>query len=112
MIQSYLVHFTATALDCDFTCPSWEHALSDIYIKDQLISGIANDALQADLQAEAGTLKSLDQNVCYAEAFESALQNQNSEVSISDIAMARMSTYRGQKNNAPQVNTGDVRTST
>ena len=37
-IQNYLVH-----LDCNFTCPLCEHDLSDIYIKDQIIRGIAND---------------------------------------------------------------------
>ena len=73
LTQSYLIYLRATALDYDFTCPSCEHNLSGIYIKDKLIRGIANDALQADLLAKAGTHKSLEQNVCHTEAFESAL---------------------------------------
>ena len=84
--------------DCNFTCPSCEHDLSDIYIKDQIIRGIANDTPQADLLTKAGTLKSLEQNVRHAEAFESALRDQNSIASASDAASARLSTYSKQKN--------------
>ena len=58
-IQSYLVSLRATALDYDFTYPLCEHDRLDIYIKDQLIKGIANDALQTNLLVKAGTLKSM-----------------------------------------------------
>ena len=68
-IQNYLVCLRAIAVDCSFSCPSCKHYLSDIYIKDQIIRGVANDALQADLLAIAGTLKTLKQNVHHAEAF-------------------------------------------
>ena len=70
------------------------------------------DTLQANLLAKAGTLKSLEQNVCHAETFKSALWDQNSMASISDIAIARMLTYHKQKNNTPQTITGNVCTST
>ena len=72
-IQNYLVRLRAVAVDCCFSYPTCEHDLSDIYIRDQIIRGVANDALQADLLAKAGTLKTLEQNLCHAEAFESAL---------------------------------------
>ena len=49
--------------------------MSDIYIKDQIIWGVANDALQADLLAKAGTLKTLEQNLHHAEALESVLRD-------------------------------------
>ena len=62
-IQNYLVRLRAVAVDCNFSCPSYEHDLSDIYIKDPIIRGVANNALQADLLAKAGTLKILEQNV-------------------------------------------------
>ena len=71
-IRQYLVHFRATATDCNFSCPCCEHDLPNIYIKDQFIRGIANNALQTDLRAKARMLKSLDQNICHAEEFESA----------------------------------------
>ena len=62
-IQIYLVHLRAVAVDCSFLCPSCEHDLSDIYNKDQIIRGVPNDTLQADLLAKAGTPKTLEQNV-------------------------------------------------
>ena len=62
-IQSYLVRLRAMALDCNYMCPACEHDLSDIYIKDQLIKGVASDALQIDLLAKAGLLKTLEQNI-------------------------------------------------
>ena len=96
-IQNYLVRLRAVAVDCSFSCPLCEHELSDIYIKDQIIRGVANDALQADLLAKAGTLKTVEQNVRHAEAFESALQNQTSMAGASDTTSARLSTYCRQK---------------
>ena len=101
-IQSYLVRLRATALDCNYMCPACEHDLSDIYIKDQLIKGVASDALQTDLQAKAGLLKTLEQNISHAEAFKSAVRDQMSMSSTPDIA--RMSTYHQQKSNAQQKN--------
>ena len=62
-----------TAQDCDFTCPICNHDLSDMYIKDQLIKGTANDALQEDLLAKACSLKTLEESINHAEAFEAAL---------------------------------------
>ena len=106
-IQNYLVRLRAAAVDCNFTCPSCEYDLSDIYIKDQIIWGIVNDTLQADLLAKAGMLKSLEQNVCDVEAFESALRDQNSIAGTSDAASAQLSAYRRQKN-MPQANKGKV----
>ena len=44
-IQNYLVCLRAIAIDCDFTCLSCEYDLADIYIKDQIIRGIANNTL-------------------------------------------------------------------
>ena len=71
-----------------------------MYIKDQLIKGIASDALQVDLLAKAGVLKTLEQNVSHAEAFESAVRDQMSVSSSPDIA--RLSTYRRRKSNTQQ----------
>ena len=86
--------------------------LTDVYIKDQLSRVIANDELQAHLLAKAGMLKSLKQNVCHTEAFESVLWDQSSNASTSDIAVSWMSTYCRQKNSISQTNKGNVCTST
>ena len=72
-IQNYLVHLRAVAVDCNFTSPSCEYDLSDIYIKDQIIQEIANDILLPGLLAKTGMFNSLKQNIHHAEAFESAL---------------------------------------
>ena len=110
-IQNNLVCLRAIALDSNFTYPSCEHDLSDIYIKDQLIRQIASDTFQDDLLAKVGTLKSLEQNACQVEAFKSALRVQTSMASTSDIAIAWMSTYRRWKN-TQQINKGNLHTST
>ena len=96
-IQQYLVCLRATATDYNFSCPCCEHDLSDIYIKNQFIRGIANDALQTDLLAKARVLKSLDQNVCHTEEFELALRDQTAITDTLNIATIRMSTYQRQK---------------
>ena len=105
LIQQYLVRLRATATDCNFS-------LSDIYIKDQFIRRIANDALQTDQLAKAGVQRSLDLNVCHAEAFESALRDQTAMTDTSDVATIWMSTYRRQKNSAARTNRGNIDPST
>ena len=112
-IQQYLVHLRATATDCNFSCPHCKHDLSDIYIKDQFIRGIANDALQTYLLAKAGMPKSLNQNVCHVEVFELALWDQPAMTDTSDIATIWISTYcRQKKNRTAQTNRGNIDTST
>ena len=104
-IQQYLVHLRAIVTDCNFPCPCCEHDLSDIYIKDQFIRGIANNALRTDLLAKAGVLKSLNQKVCHAESFESTLQDQTAMTDTSDTATIWMSTYpRWKKNRTARTN--------
>ena len=47
---------------------------------------IANDVLQADMLAKAGSLKTLEQNISHAEVFEIAKWDQNEISGVSDIA--------------------------
>ena len=96
-VSDYLIRLKSGARDCNFICPNCDHDLSGIYVKDQFIRGIANDALQADLLAKAGSLETLEQNVSHAQAFEMALRDQNKMSGISDIARLQMSAYRRQK---------------
>ena len=67
-----------------------------------IIRGVANDALQADLLAKPGTLKTLEQNVRHAEAFESALRDQTSMDGASDTTTARLPTYHRKKEQSPK----------
>ena len=96
-VSDYLIRLKSGARDCNFICPNCDHDLSGIYVKDQFIRGIANDALQADLLAKAGSLETLEQNVSHAQAFEMALRDQNKMSSVSDIARLQMSAYRQQR---------------
>ena len=60
-------------------------------------SMIANDMLQADMLPKVKSLKTLEQNMKYTEAFEMAMQDQNKMSGILDIAALLMSTYHQQK---------------
>ena len=77
-VQHFVVRLRAAAQDCHFTCPCCSYCLSDTYIEDQLVRGIANDALlQADLLTKASSLNTLERNIIHAEAFEAALRDQD-----------------------------------
>ena len=67
------------------------------YIKDQLIKGTANDALKADLLAKARSLKTLEENINHAEAFEAALRDQAQMFGTLEMSALRASTYRKEK---------------
>ena len=96
-IQNYLVQLQSGAWDCGFICPNCHHDLSHIYIKDQIIQGIAKNALQADMLAKAESVKTLEQNISHAKAFEMAMWDQNEISGVSDIAELQMSAYRQQR---------------
>ena len=93
-VQQFVIHLRSTAQDCDFTCPICNHDLSDIYIKDQLIKGTANDALEADLLVKASSLKTFVENIHHAEAFEAALRDQAQVSGTLEMLALRASTYR------------------
>ena len=45
------------------------------HVKDQFIRGVQNDILQIDILAKANLVRSLEDNVKHAEAFEIAVQD-------------------------------------
>ena len=94
-VQQFVVRLRGIAQDCGITCPICNHDLSDIYIKDQLIKGTANDVLQAGLLAKACSLKTLEENINYAEA---ALRDQAQMSGTLEMSALRASTYRKEKN--------------
>ena len=71
-IQNYVVRLWSGAQNCDFICPNCHHELSHIYMKDQFIRSIANNALQVDMLAKAGFLKTLEQTISHTKTFEMA----------------------------------------
>ena len=96
-VQQFVVCLRGTAQDCDFTCPICNHDQSDIYIKDQLIKGTINDALQGDLLAKASSLKTLEENINHAEAFEAALRDQAQTSGTLEMLALHASTYCKEK---------------
>ena len=76
-VKSYVVRLRSAASDCAFQCPGCQHDLSSINIKDQLIRGLNNSNLQAEVLAKTNQLKTLDDVVSYAESFETALRDQS-----------------------------------
>ena len=85
-IQTFVVRLRSAASDCAFSCPSCEHDLSTINIKDQLIRGLHNATLQAEILAKADQLKTRDGVIKYAEASETALRDQSSLANLSNAA--------------------------
>ena len=76
-IQTYLVRLKSAAIECSFECENCHHDLSSTNIKDQFISGLSNNILQTEILAKANQLKTLEEVVSHAEAYETALRDQN-----------------------------------
>ena len=51
--------------------------LTETYIKDQFIAGLANSVLQTEILAKSNQLTTLDAVIAHAEAYETALRDQN-----------------------------------
>ena len=97
-IQTYLVRLRTTVQDCYFLSFVWEWPLGYIQ-KGPIHQGHSKWRIPSRSTGQGW-------NVCYA------LRDQTSMASTPDIAITRKSTYRRQKSNTPQANTGNVRTST
>ena len=103
-IQDFVIRLRSAAKDCEFSCPSCHHDLSAHQIKDQLIRGLYNSALQTDTLAKATTLDTLESVIKNAEAFEAALSDQGK---LTERAEAmKLSDYKrqGQRPRAGQHN--------
>ena len=100
-VQQFVICLRGTAQDCYFICPICKHDLSSIYIKDQLIKGTANYTLQTDLLAKACSLKTLEENINHAEAFEVALHEQAQMSGTLEMLALRASTYHKERKKIP-----------
>ena len=107
-IQDYLISLKASAPDCEFTCPNCEltcpncnHDLQPNHIRDQFIRGLNNDTLQTDILTKASQLKTLEDVVKHAEAFETALRDQQSLQGSSEVMSARLSRYKKEERKRP-----------
>ena len=94
-IHAFLIRLKSSAQDCEYSCPNCKFDLSSVHVKDQFIRGLHNSQLQTDILAKSSYLKTLDDVVKHAEAFETAVLDQ-SALHESSEAM-RISEYRRQQ---------------
>ena len=93
-IQEYVVKIKSSAPDCEFACPGCNYDLQSEHIKDQFIRGLFNESLQTDILAKASHLKTLEDIIKHAEAFEAAMRDQQKLQNSSEVMAAR-SSYKG-----------------
>ena len=86
-----------SALDCEVSYPSCSFDLLPMNVKDQFIRGQANDVLQTDILAKANQLKSLEDIVKHAEAFEAVVRDQMKFQDSADVMAACTSDYQWSK---------------
>ena len=96
-IQDFLVRIRTLSIDCAFSCPNCEADISKVHIKDQFIRGLHNIPLQTDILAKSSTLKTIDDVVKHAEAFETALRDQSQLQHSAEANAVRVSSYRRQQ---------------
>ena len=80
----------SSAVDCEFSCPECQQDISRVNIKDQLIRGLFNETLQTDVLAKASQLKSVEEVVKHAQAWEGAISG---PVAIACIRRSKCSSY-------------------
>ena len=100
-MQNYLTRIRSAAVDCEFLCPECDLDISRIDIRDQFIQGIYNETLQMDILAKADQLKSVEDVVKHAEAYETALRDQanlHHPTNPPDSQVYRLSEYKKGKN--------------
>lgn len=93
-VKEFVVRLKSHARDCEFVCPSCKHDLVPINVKDQLVRGLHNSALQTDILAKSESLKALPDIVKHAESFEAAILDQSKLRDCSDVMGARVSDYK------------------
>ena len=109
LIKDFLVQLCSMAVDCEFICPACSHDLSNI--KDQILHGLQNETLQADLLAKASQLKNIKDIVNHAEVFETAVHDQSQLHTSAKAQAAKISTYHQNKQQSkcfPQSNSKQV----
>ena len=76
-VQTFVVRLRSSASDCAFECPSCKHDLSPVNIKDQLIRGLSNTTLQAEVLAKADQMKDLDDDQAQSNLVAPSLHPRN-----------------------------------
>ena len=93
-VKDFVVRLKSAARDCEFVCPSCNHDLVPAHVKDQLVRGLHNSALQTDILAKSESLTDLSAIVKHAQSFEVAIHDQSKLKDCSDVMGARISDYK------------------
>ena len=93
-VQDFVVRLKSAARDCEFVCPSCNHDLVPVHVKDQLVRGLHNSGLQTDILAKSESLTDLPAIVKHAQSFEVAIHDQSKLQDCSDVMGARISEYK------------------
>ena len=101
-IKDFLMQIRSLAVDCEFSCPACKTDISSINIKDQFIHGFHSKTLQTDILAKATQLKTINDVVKHAEAFETALHDQSQLHSSAEVHGALASTHRKRRQQQQQ----------
>ena len=103
-IHDFVVKLKSLGIDCEFSCPNCNYNLLDNHVKDQLIRGLHNNSIQTDILAKANQLKTLQDVIKHAEAYETALRDQTKIQQSAEASVAGISEYKrnktAQKSNA------------
>ena len=91
-IKDFLVLLCYMAVDCEFICPAYSHGLSNSKIKVQFLCAFQNEIQQTDLLAKASQLKTIEEIVQHAEAFETSARDQSQLQTLAKTQAARIST--------------------
>ena len=76
-IKDFLVRLLFMVVDCEFICPAYSHDLSNSNLKDQFLRGLQDETLQTGLSVKASRLKTIEDIVKHAEAFETAVREES-----------------------------------
>ena len=93
-VKDFVTRLKSHARACEFACPNCQHDLVAINVKDQLVRGLHNSILQTDVLAKSELLKTLEEIVKHAEAFEAAVDDQSKLQDASEVMGARMTDYK------------------
>ena len=101
-IKDFLVLLRYMAVDCEFICPAYSHGLSNSNIKDQFLRAFQNEILQTELLAKASQLKTIEEIVQHAEAFETSVRDQSQ---LQTLAKHKQHEYQciAETNSSPDV---------
>ena len=86
-IKDFLMRTCSLAVDCKLSCPACKTDISNIKIKHQFTRGLHNETLWTDIVAKVTQLKTVDDVVKHAEAFETALCDQSQLHSSAEVML-------------------------